>query len=127
MEEDAIRSAILETVEASLAAQLRAVRSLRAGKADPGGRPAASGEHARKNGRSHVDMAHAILATAKRPLHVNDIIDQIAARFEVQVDRESRVSALTKRVMRQDRFIRTDKNTFAPIAGPASQPSDTHG
>jgi hypothetical protein len=35
------------------------------------------------------------------------------SRFELQVDRESLVSALTKRVARADRFVRTDKNTFA--------------
>jgi hypothetical protein len=29
------------------------------------------------------------------------------------VDRESLVSSLTKKVARQDRFLRTDKNTFA--------------
>ena len=32
--------------------------------------------------------------------------------FQVTVDRESLVSALTKKVMRGDRFIRTGKNTF---------------
>ena len=29
------------------------------------------------------------------------------------VDRESLVSSLTKKVMRGDRFVRTDKSTFA--------------
>ena len=32
--------------------------------------------------------------------------------FQVAADRESLVSALTKKVLRGDRFVRTDKNTF---------------
>jgi hypothetical protein len=33
--------------------------------------------------------------------------------LESPFDRESLVSSLTKKVARQDRFLRTDKNTFA--------------
>jgi len=60
-------------------------------------------------------MAYDILARAACPLHVSDIISRIAARFDAHVDRESLVSALSKRVARKDRFKRTDKNTFALI------------
>ncbi len=35
------------------------------------------------------------------------------AVFGQPVDRESLVSSLTKKVARGDRFLRTDKNTFA--------------
>lgn len=126
MDDNTIRSAVLEAVEASLAAQLRAVRSLRAGQPGAGARAAAAAEPGRKKSRSHMDMAHAILVKAGCPLHVNDLIERIAAQFNVRVDRESLVSALTKRVMRQDRFMRTDKNTFALIANPTNPPSDTH-
>ena len=37
-------------------------------------------------------------------------------KFQRQLDKESIVSALTKRVKRQDRFIKTAPNTFALIA-----------
>lgn len=33
--------------------------------------------------------------------------------FGVKLERESLVSALSKKVMKKDRFIRTGKNTFA--------------
>jgi hypothetical protein len=41
------------------------------------------------------------------------LIDRIHAAFGLRPDRESLVSALTKKVNRGDRFLRTDKNTFA--------------
>ena len=40
------------------------------------------------------------------------LLDRIHASFGVTVDRESLVSSLTKKVARQDRFLRTEKNTF---------------
>lgn len=122
MDDDSIRSAVLEAIEASLAAQLKAVRALRAGMTSPAARSTHSGEPPRKKGRSQIDMTHAILLEAGGPLHVSDIIDRISARFNVHVDRESLVSALSKRVRRQDRFVRTARNTFALIAEPADRP-----
>ena len=105
MEDGKIRDAVLEAVEVSLEAQLRAVRRLRKGEQQ---------EVVRKSkGRSQVDMAYYILSRAREPMHVIDIIDKIRQRFGQHVDRESLVSALTKRVARGDRFERTDKNTFA--------------
>jgi hypothetical protein len=46
-------------------------------------------------------------------LHVSEIITDIERIHGVKVDRESLVSALTKKVVRKDRFVRTGKNTFA--------------
>jgi HB1/ASXL restriction endonuclease-like protein with HTH domain len=63
-------------------------------------------------GRSQIDMAFDILKEAAHPLHISELLLRIRARFGNQVDRESLVSALTKRVARADRFVRTDKNTF---------------
>jgi HB1, ASXL, restriction endonuclease HTH domain len=57
-------------------------------------------------------MAFDILKEAAHPLHISELLLRIRARFGDQVDRESLVSALTKRVARADRFVRTDKNTF---------------
>jgi len=62
---------------------------------------------------SQIDMAEDILARAKEPLHISRIIDEIERIHGVRLDRESLVSALSKRVVREDRFMRTDKNTFA--------------
>jgi hypothetical protein len=115
MDNDAIHSAVLEAVEASLSAQIKAIRSLRIAKQHPT-HQSPTPQSLQVKRRSHIDMTHDILTEAAQPLHVREIISRIAARFHVYVDRESLVSALSKRVARQDRFKRTDKNTFALIA-----------
>jgi hypothetical protein len=97
---------ILSVFEASLEAQLRAVRRLRHGADSPA-------EPRRREGLSQVDMAFDILKKARSPLHVSEILDRIQAQFGVTVDRESLVSSLTKKVARSDRFLRPEKNTFA--------------
>ncbi len=103
---DDIRDAILSTFEASLEAQLRAVRRLRQGQTETT-RP-----HPKK-GRSQVDMAYDILKKARGPLHVSEILQRIQTQFGVAVDRESLVSSLSKKVAREDRFLRPERNTFA--------------
>jgi hypothetical protein len=103
---DDIKDIILSTFEASLEAQLRAIRRLRqASPEEPQPRT--------KKGRSQVDMAYDILKKARGPLHVSEIIDRIQTQFSVAVDRESLVSSLSKKVARQDRFLRPEKNTFS--------------
>jgi hypothetical protein len=102
---DDLKESILSIFEASLEAQLRAVRRLRQSDT-PAPRPA------RKKGLSQVDMAYDVLKKARSPLHVSVLLDRIHAAFGVTVDRESLVSSLTKKVARQDRFLRTEKNTF---------------
>ena len=103
---DDLKDSILSIFEASLDAQLRAVRRLRGGAEAPLPRP-------RRAGLSQVDMAFDILKKARTPLHVAEILTRIHATFHVTVDRESLVSSLTKKVARGDRFLRTAKNTFA--------------
>lgn len=105
MPDENLKDVILGAVEASLDAQLRAVRRLRRDESAP-----ATGR--RSKGRSQVDMAHDILKSARAPLHVAAILSRIETRFGVAVDRESLVSSLTKKVARGDRFVRTEKNTF---------------
>ncbi len=102
---DELKDFILSAFEASLEAQLRAVRRLRQGDQD-------SAEPRRRASLSQVDMAFDILKKARAPLHVTDILARIQSSFGVAVDRESLVSSLTKKVARGDRFLRTEKNTF---------------
>lgn len=97
---------ILSVFEASLDAQLRAVRRLRQGG------PEAAAPRRRK-GLSQVDMAFDILKKARSPLHVSHILERIQSHFGLTVDRESLVSSLTKKMARGDRFLRPEKNTFA--------------
>jgi hypothetical protein len=105
MNDDA-KDLILGVFEASLEAQLRAVRRLRQGDAT-------AVEPRRRVGRSQVDMAFDILKKAKAPLHISAILERIQTQFGITVDRESLVSSLTKKVAREDRFLRPEKNTFA--------------
>ena len=110
MDPKPIRDTILDTLEECLDAQLQAVRRLRrSGPAKKGAQPNKSP----KESRSQVDMAYDILKEAAQPLHISEILSRIKTRFGRQIDRESLVSALTKRVARADRFVRSDKNTFA--------------
>ena len=101
---DDLKDSVLSIFEASLDAQLRAVRRLRQGEPATAPRP--------RKGRSQVDMAYEVLKKARSPLHVSELLARIHASFAVTVDRDSLVSSLTKKVARQDRFLRTDKNTF---------------
>ena len=103
---DEVKDVILGVFEASLEAQLRAVRRLRQGEPAPSQAP-------RRKGLSQVNMAFDILKKARSPLHVSQILDRIQSQFGVTVDRESLVSSLTKKVARNDRFLRPEKNTFA--------------
>lgn len=102
---DDLRDLILNTFEDSLDAQLRAVRRLRKGTPH-------ESKSARSKRLSQVDMAYDILKKARVPLHVSELIERIHASFGVQIDRESLVSSLSKKVARGDRFLRTEPNTF---------------
>ena len=102
---DDLEDSILSIFEASLDAQLRAVRRLRHGET-------AAAPRSRK-GPSQVDMAYDVLKKAGSPLHISQLLARMRSSFGVTVDRESLVSSLTKKVARQDRFLRTGKNTFS--------------
>ncbi len=101
---DELKDLILETVEQSLDAQLRAVRRLR-----HGGPPSRQQSRSRL---SQVDMAYDILKKARSPLHISELLARIQKAYAVSVDRESLVSSLSKKIARRDRFVRTAKNTF---------------
>jgi hypothetical protein len=103
---DETKDLILGVFEASLDAQLRAVRRLRRGQP-------ATAKPPRRSGLSQVDMAFDILKKARAPLHVSQILDRIQTQFGITIDRESLVSSLSKKVARGDRFLRPAKNTFS--------------
>lgn len=102
---DPLRDALLEAVEVSLEAQLRAVRKLRKGQPAPAEPPGA-------RGRSQVELVADILARAGRPMHINDILAEVRRVHKVDLDRETVVSALTKKIQRGVRFVRTAPNVF---------------
>jgi len=102
-EKEDIRNTLLDILIDSTKAQLRALRRLR-------GVP----EEAKKNSQrmAKVSMAYDILERAARPLHVSEIIQRVDQIHGVRLERESIVSALTKKLARDPRLVRTDKNTF---------------
>jgi hypothetical protein len=104
MEKDDIRDVILDTMVVSLEAQLRALKRLRGSVEE---------EEPHEKSMSQIDIAFNILSTAGTPLHVSKIIADAEKSYGVKLDRESLVSALSKKVMKEDRFVRTGKNTFA--------------
>ena len=97
---------LLELHESLLQAQLRTIRQLRTGEAKRG--KAAQ----KRKGGSSIDMALDILRRAQRPLHVSEIIAQGKTVHGAILDRESLVSALTKKLNRLEGFTRTAPNTF---------------
>jgi hypothetical protein len=93
----------LSFYESLLSAQLRVIRQLKSAKPE---KPKTKEER----GMSNIDMAMDILRRAQKPLHVSDIIAQVKTRYRVELDRESLVSALVKKVHRQQGISRTDRN-----------------
>lgn len=108
---DTPRDELLEVLEVISKAQLRAIRRLRL--SPQAKRKAGGAEGARRI--SSMEMVSDILKRESRPVHITDIIAAVKKRFAVELDRESVVSAISKRVARQDRFMRTAPNTFALI------------
>ena len=108
---DTPRDDLLEALEVISKAQLRAIRRLRRSPKAGSKTPAAAA--ARR--LSGMDMIVDILQRERRPLHITDLLAAVEKRFDIQLDRESVVSAISKRVARQDRFMRTAPNTFALI------------
>jgi uncharacterized protein (UPF0305 family) len=103
MEKEDIRDAMLETMVISLEAQLRAIKRLRGTVEE---------EEPKEKSKSKIDMVYDILRRARQPLHVSQIIDEVEKEYQVRLERESIVSALSKKIMKEERFVRTDKNTF---------------
>lgn len=109
---DSPRDDLLDILETVSRAQLRAIRRLRL---SPKAK-SKTGTTAQGRRLSGMDMVVDILQREARPLHITDILAAVDKRFGVSLDRESVVSAISKRVARHDRFMRTAPNTFALIA-----------
>lgn len=61
---------------------------------------------------SNISLVENVLKNAGKPLHVNDIIDAVKKEFDVDLERDSLSSALTKYDHKEKRFIRVAPNTF---------------
>jgi hypothetical protein len=108
MEKEEIRDIILESMVESLEAQVKVLQKLR-GSSEARKLPEKS--------MSQLSIVLNILTRSGRPLHVSEIIAEAEEMFGVRLERESLVSALSKKVMKGDRFVRTGRNTFALKGG----------
>ena len=62
---------------------------------------------------SKIEIAQNVLNQAGKPLHVSEIVQLAKQVYGVQLDRDSIVSAILKKVKTGRTFIRTAPNTFA--------------
>ena len=106
--EDKIPESLLNLYEYLLSSQLRTVRQLK-------NRKTPKVKLQKNKGMSNMDMVIDILQQARRPLHISEILSQVKAKHRVSLDRESLVSALVKKVHRNQGLTRTAPNTFAAI------------
>jgi len=103
---------LIEVLENTALAQLRALRALRRSEH----RKTAPPEAKRK---SNMDIVYDILVAANGPLHIRDILQRAKTDYHRQLHRESLVSALTKKVLDQNIFTRTAPNTFDLLKRPS--------
>jgi hypothetical protein len=94
-----------ELQESLLKSQLKIIRQYLRGGEEPA-------RKATKKGTSQVSIVRDILAAAQKPLHVSEIIARAKADFGLELDRDSIVSALTKKVKSGLMFKRVSPNTF---------------
>lgn len=62
---------------------------------------------------SQIEIVKNVLNSAGHPLHVSEIIRMAERDFQVQLNRDSIVSAILKKINAGQSFIRTAPNTFA--------------
>jgi predicted transcriptional regulator len=70
-------------------------------------------EPSKKRSMSKINLVVDILDTSPTPLHVTEIIKKAKIDYQIDIDRESIVSALSKKVRKGDTFLRTARNTIA--------------
>jgi len=99
------RDQLLEILETTAHAQLRALRSLRPSPTRRGRPPA-------QKGKSNIAIVEDVLKAAGGPLHIQDLLAQAQQRFRRKLRRDSLVSALTKKVLDGQTFVRPAPNTF---------------
>jgi len=104
-----VRDDLIDVLEAISKVQLKTLRQLR----QTTGQKPAPKDTAHSKRMSHIEIVYDILHSAGRPLHISEILNLVAKRRGITLDRESVVSAIAKRIARKDRFMRTGPNTFS--------------
>lgn len=62
---------------------------------------------------SKLNIVADILAFSEQPLHISEIIRIAQQEYQTEMERDSIVSALVKKVKAGSRFVRVAPNTFA--------------
>jgi hypothetical protein len=101
--------------ESLLKSQLKTIRQFLQQGEEPRFKP-------QERSKSQMRVAYDILLSAKQPLHINEIITRAKEDFHVNLDRESLVSAMTKKVKSGRMFKRVAPNTFTTL-GSEAEPS----
>jgi hypothetical protein len=108
MDQEDIEAVALRVLELSLELQLRAIRQI-------AGKTVRETEEVPRRGRrrqSLVDLSLILLTEAGRPLHVNQLVDQLARRFGRATDRDALSSALAKKARAGQLVRQVGKATF---------------
>ena len=69
----------------------------------------------RGESKSQMRVTYDILLSAKRPLHISEIITRAKQDFHMELDRESLVSAISKKLKSGRMFKRVAPNTFTTL------------
>jgi hypothetical protein len=102
--------------ESLLKSQLKVIREfLRQGE-EPKFKP-------RGRSRSQISIIYDILLSAEKPLHVTEIISRAKQGAGLELERESIVSAITKKVKSGRMFKRVAPNTFTILDKPSDNTS----
>ncbi len=110
MNKELTKDGLITIMESTLKAQLRELRHLR-GCGRRGARDAVEGSVKKSN----MSLIKDILTEAEEPLHINDIIDRARKKHSVKLNRESVVSAMTKKILDGRDFRRAGRNVFTLI------------
>jgi hypothetical protein len=106
-----LRNDFIDILESVTKAQLKTLRRLRRSPLHE----SSASEAKTLRSMSQIDMVYDILRSAGRSMHISEIMTLVTKRYGVTLDRESIVSAITKRVARKDRFMRTGPNQFSVL------------
>jgi len=111
----ASREDLLEIITAATEGQLRALRALRRRQHLPEPSTVPSDKR-----RSNIAIVEDILRSSPGPLHISEVLRLAKDRYQLDLSRESLVSAITKKVLDHHTFCRVGRNTFDLLDRPPS-------
>jgi hypothetical protein len=117
MNQEEIEAVVRRVLELSLELQLKALRQMT-------GKGLEELPELPRRGRrrqSLVDLSLTLLTESDRPMHVNELVDQLRRRFGRVTDRDALSSALAKKARAGQLVRQTGKASFVALA-PETRP-----